>query len=62
MFRDIKVRFGYAINRYRDLAKNAAGLTFLTAIAEGVQTMDGVGNALQGTARLEEVLRVTTQT
>ncbi|WP_409563861.1 transposase [Methylomonas koyamae] len=33
VFRDIKVRFGYAKNRYRGLAKNAARLTFLTAIA-----------------------------
>ena len=33
VFRDIKIRFGYAKNRYRGLAKNAARLTFLTAIA-----------------------------
>ncbi|WP_231886543.1 transposase [Methylomonas methanica] len=33
VFRDIKIRFGYAKNRYRGLVKNAARLTFLTAIA-----------------------------
>jgi transposase, IS5 family len=33
VFRDIKIRFGYAKNRYRGLAKNAARLTFLSAIA-----------------------------
>ena len=33
VFRDIKIRFGYAKNRYRGLAKNTARLTFLTAIA-----------------------------
>ena len=33
VFRDIKIRFGYAKNRYRGLTKNAARLTFLTAIA-----------------------------
>ncbi|MFA5983599.1 MAG: IS5 family transposase [Methylococcaceae bacterium] len=33
MFRDIKTRFGYAKNRYRGLVKDAAHLTFLTAIA-----------------------------
>jgi IS5 family transposase len=33
VFRDIKIRFGYAKNRYRGLAKNAVRLTFLTAIA-----------------------------
>ncbi|NDE34324.1 MAG: IS5/IS1182 family transposase, partial [Gammaproteobacteria bacterium] len=33
VFRDIKIRFGYAKNRYRGIAKNAARLTFLTAIA-----------------------------
>ncbi|WP_445367692.1 IS5 family transposase [Methylomonas sp. BW4-1] len=33
VFRDIKIRFGYAKNRYRGLAKNAARLAFLTAIA-----------------------------
>ncbi|WP_157197739.1 transposase, partial [Methylomonas koyamae] len=33
VFRDIKIRFGYAKNRYRGLAKNAARLTLLTAIA-----------------------------
>ncbi len=33
VFRDIKIRFGYAKNRYRGLAKNAALLSFLTAIA-----------------------------
>lgn len=33
VFRDIKIRFGYAKNCYRGLAKNAARLTFLTAIA-----------------------------
>ncbi|WP_408631330.1 transposase [Methylomonas rhizoryzae] len=33
VFRDIRARFGYAKNRYRGLAKNAARLTFLTAIA-----------------------------
>ena len=33
VFQDIKIRFGYAKNRYRGLAKNAARLTFLTAMA-----------------------------
>lgn len=33
VFRDIKIRFGYAKNRYRCLVTNAASLTFLTAIA-----------------------------
>ncbi len=33
VFRDIKIRFGCAKNRYRGLAKNASRLTFLTAIA-----------------------------
>ena len=33
VFRDIKIRFSYAKNRYRGLAKNAARLTFSTAIA-----------------------------
>ncbi|WP_150050599.1 IS5 family transposase [Methylomonas rhizoryzae] len=33
VFWAIKIRFGYAKNRYRGLAKNAARLTFLTAIA-----------------------------
>lgn len=34
VFRDIKISFGYAKNRYSGLAKNAARLTFLTAIAD----------------------------
>ncbi|CAD6876381.1 Mobile element protein [Methylomonas fluvii] len=33
MFRDIKIRFGYAKNRYHGLAKNTVRLTLLTAIA-----------------------------
>lgn len=37
VFRDIKIRFGYAKNRYRGLAKNAARLTFLTAIANVIR-------------------------
>lgn len=37
VFRDIKVRFGYAKNRYRGLAKNAARLTFLAAIANVIR-------------------------
>ena len=37
VFRDIKIRFGYAKNRYRGLAKNAARLTFLAAIANVIR-------------------------
>jgi len=37
VFRDIKIRFGYAKNRYRGLTKNAARLTFLTAIANVIR-------------------------
>ncbi len=37
VFRDIKIRFGYAKNRYRGLAKNAARLTFLTPIANVIR-------------------------
>ena len=37
VFRDIKIRFGYAKNRYRGLAKNTARLTFLTAIANVIR-------------------------
>ncbi len=37
VFRDIKIRVGYARNRYRGLAKNAARLTFLTAIANVIR-------------------------
>ncbi|MDT8364808.1 MAG: IS5/IS1182 family transposase, partial [Nitrosomonas sp.] len=37
VFRDIKIRFGYARNRYRGLAKNTARLTFLTAIANVIR-------------------------
>jgi len=33
VFRDIKIRFGYAKVRYRGLAKNASRMTFLAAIA-----------------------------
>ncbi|WP_225587711.1 transposase [Methylomonas fluvii] len=33
VFRDIKIRFGYAKNRYHGLAKNTVRLTLLTAIA-----------------------------
>jgi IS5 family transposase len=37
VFRDIKIRFGYAKNRYRGLTKNTARLTFLTAIANVIR-------------------------
>lgn len=37
VFRDIKIRFGYAKNRYRGLAKNAARMTFLAAIANVIR-------------------------
>jgi len=37
VFRDIKIRFGYAKNRYRGLAKNTARLTFLAAIANVIR-------------------------
>lgn len=37
VFKDIKVRFGYAKNRYRGLTKNTARLTFLTAIANVIR-------------------------
>ena len=40
VFRDIKIRFGYAKNRYRGLAKNTARLTFLTAIANVIRGDD----------------------
>ena len=37
VFRDIKIRFGYAKNRYRGLAKNTTRLTFLMAISNVIR-------------------------